>query len=183
MTQLGAVFSHIAENLDTAATMPERPTIPTAAAVAGECENALTVLRHCSVRLGDLKTSGQPTDPLGLAAVRAFRAGRAHAATLHRHLAHVLDLAVALEDTALPHEGDAEGAERERRLGYQALCAVTEARNAAVGGAREVLALSDQLPPAATPKATTTQRPRAATAVTAAPAAGQLLATAGGRRR
>ncbi|MBV6695556.1 hypothetical protein KV557_00245 [Kitasatospora aureofaciens] len=183
LTKLGTVFSHIAENLDTADTMPERPTIPTAAAVTGECENALTVLRHCSTRLRDLTATSQPADPLGLATIRAFRAGRAHAATLHRHLAHALDLAVTLDDTTLPGKGDAEGAERERRLGYQALCAVAEARNAAVGAAREILALSDQLPPAAPPRATPPRRPRTATAVTAAPAAGQVLATAAGRRR
>ncbi|MEU9074559.1 hypothetical protein AB0D22_07735 [Kitasatospora sp. NPDC048538] len=182
MTQLAAVFTHIAENLNSAATLPGRPTIPTAAAVAGECENAMTVLRHCSARRGDLTASGAPADPLRLPAGRAFGAGRAHAATVHRHLAHALGLAVTLEDTPLPATDDAEGAERERRLGYQTLCAVAEAQNAAVAGAREVLELSDQLPAAAPATATSPRRSRTASTATALPSTSQQVATAGRRR-
>ncbi|KQV20932.1 MULTISPECIES: hypothetical protein [unclassified Kitasatospora] len=182
MTQLASVLTLIAENLARPAKMPERPGLLTSGAAAEECENARTVLRHCTRRISDLTASTTGEDPHRLAAVAAFRVTRVHAAALHRQLAHALHLSVVLEDRPLPAKDDTEGAERERRLVYQALFAVAEAQNAGIAAAREALALADQLPPVAVPRAPAARRSRTTT-VASRPAAGPPLVTASGRRR
>ncbi|MFF2746466.1 hypothetical protein ACFVVA_13070 [Kitasatospora sp. NPDC058048] len=150
-------------------------------AVTEECENARTVLRHCSTRMHDLAGSTPAQDPVRLAAVTsAFRTGRARAATVHHHLAHAL--AILLDDGPPARRDDAEAVERERRLGYQMLCAVTEGRNTAVAAGSELVMLSGRLPAAAAPPAPRSRRAPAVCAAVPASAVGQ-PATAAGRRR
>ncbi|MFC9331703.1 hypothetical protein [Kitasatospora sp. NPDC057015] len=162
----------MAEELNAAPTMPEHLSVPTSAALASAAENALTVLRHCSTRADTL--GGDP-DPARQTAARAFRAGRAHAARVHRHLAHALDAAVAL-DTGPVAEVQADA------LAYQALNSAALAHNTVVAGWREIAEIREELPPLGeqTPPAPTTRRTRP---VSAAPAAQGAPLPVGGRRR
>ncbi|MGW3228631.1 hypothetical protein [Kitasatospora sp. NPDC001095] len=179
MAQMASVFTFIAENLDRTARVPGRPGM--VKAISEECEHARTVMRHCSARMHDLAGSTPAQDPRRLAAATsAFRAGRARAATVHRHLAHAL--AILVDDTPPARRDDAEGVERERRLDYQMLCAVAEGRNAAIAAGSELVVLSGQLPAAAAPAASRTRRTHAVSATAPASAVGQ-PATASGRRR
>ncbi|MFJ9446743.1 hypothetical protein ACIRRH_33525 [Kitasatospora sp. NPDC101235] len=179
MAQMARIFTFVAENLDKTAHVPGRSGM--VKAVTEECENARTVLRHCSTRMYDLAASTPAQDPRRLAAATsAFRTGRARAATVHRHLAHAL--AILLDDGPPAQLDDAEAVERERRLGYQMLCAITEGRNAAVAAGDELVVLSKKLPSAAAPEVARTRRSRAVSATASVPAAGQPSAPSGRRR-
>ncbi|MER7701625.1 hypothetical protein ABTX81_01820 [Kitasatospora sp. NPDC097605] len=176
---MASIFTFVAENLDRTARLPGR--ISLAKAITEECENARTVMRHCSTRMDDLASSTPARDPQRHEAARvAFRTGRARAATVHHHLAHAL--AILVDDTPLARRDDADGVERERRLGYQMLCAVTEGRNTAVAAASEMVALGGQLPAAAPAPASRSRRAPAVSATAPASAVGQPTAASGQRR-
>ncbi|MFJ7278290.1 hypothetical protein [Kitasatospora sp. NPDC098663] len=162
------MFTYVAENIGQAPAMPGRPGIPTVRATSAQTENARVVLRHCETRLADLAGQLPAQVPPRTAAVQAaFQAGRVHAATVHRHLAEALDRVIGLESTPLPAPEDLDGAERERRLGYQVLCVLSEAQNTAVTAGEELVVLSARLPPAEPGPA----RPGRARAASAAPPA------------
>ncbi|MFF2657372.1 hypothetical protein ACFVUH_08400 [Kitasatospora sp. NPDC058032] len=165
----------MAEALNAAPTMPEHLSVPTSAALATAAENALSVFRHCSTR-ADALDGGDP-DPARQTAARAFRAGRVHAARIHRHLAHALDCAAALE--AGP--GQAAGP-REEALVHQVLNSAALAHNTVVAGWREIAEIREELPPLAsqTPPVPPTRRTRPMSAV---PAGQSALLPAAGRRR
>ncbi|MFB8203088.1 hypothetical protein [Kitasatospora purpeofusca] len=177
---LANVMAHVAEALNSADTMPGHPGVPTPAALADGAEHMLTVLRHCSTRAQALQAG--PTDPARATAARGFQVARAHAARTHRHLAHALDAAVALEcgpeDNGTGRTPDV----REDALGYQVLNSTALAHNALVAAWRQITEIRAELPSPAPRQASTAAGPKRPVSAAPAAAAG-VVAQTGGRRR
>ncbi|MFD7730484.1 hypothetical protein ACFV6F_08875 [Kitasatospora phosalacinea] len=174
------MFYHLALKLNAHPSIPAHPTVPTSESLTRAAERAMTVMRHCTIRLDEL---GSPAaaDPVGRIAVRGFRAGRQYATYANRHLAEAIENAAALESAADADPGDPQAKEREDNLGYQVLNSAAIAYNSLIAGMRAVATVGEDFPPLGVPQpAATARRPRS----TATVAAAQVLpADHGGRRR
>ncbi|GLW58186.1 hypothetical protein [Kitasatospora phosalacinea] len=170
------MFYHLATTLNSHPSIAAHPTVPTSAFLAQAAENAMTVMRHCAIRLDELGTAG--TDPVRQAAVRGFRAGRQYATQANRHLAEAADSALALESTADADRGDPAAGEREDKLGHEVLDSAAVAYNSLIAGMRAVSLAREDFPPLGTPQPAA-RRPRSTLTVAAA----QGLPTDSGRRR
>ncbi|MFJ4676882.1 hypothetical protein [Kitasatospora sp. NPDC088783] len=172
------MFYHLAGKLNKHPSVPAHPTVPTSAALAEAAQNAMTVMRHCAIRLDELGTAD--TGPARQAAVRGFRAGRLYATLANRHLAEALESATALEVAVDAGHSDPKAEERESKLGYQVLDSAAIAYNSLIAGTREIASIREDLPPLGPPQAAaTTRRPRS---VPAAVAQGPALQAEGRRR-
>ncbi|MFF2041817.1 hypothetical protein ACFVVX_15420 [Kitasatospora sp. NPDC058170] len=172
---LANVMAHVAEALNGANTAPGHPGVPAPGALTDAAEHMLTVLRHCSTRAQALRAG--PADPARATAARGFQAARAH-----RHLAHALDAAVALEcgpeDQGTGRTPDV----REDALGYQVLNSTALAQSALVTGWRQTTETRAELPSPAQRQASTAASPRRPVSAPPAAVAG-VVAQTGGRRR
>ncbi|WP_344551340.1 hypothetical protein [Kitasatospora saccharophila] len=168
---------HLAVKLNKHSSIPAHPGVPTSAALTEAAENAMTVMRHCTIRLDEL---GADADPARRIAARSLREVRHYAALANRHLAEALASAVALESAADRESSDPDDKEREGKLSYQVLNSAAVGYNSLIAALRgitsardELLALDPPQPPAAA------RRPRSTPATSVQ---GQEL-HAGGRRR
>ncbi|QKW20620.1 hypothetical protein HUT16_17460 [Kitasatospora sp. NA04385] len=173
------MFHHLALTLNSHPSIPAHPTVPTSESLTQAAERAMTVMRHCTIRLDELGSLA--TDPVGRIAARGFRAGRQYATYANRHLAEAIEGATALESAADADPSDPQAKDGEEKLACQVLNSAAIAYNSLIAGMRAVATAAEDFPRLGVPQpAAVARRPRSASTVAAAQG---LAVDHGGRRR